>query len=180
MASLLLISIFDFSACEYWTRAICHLCNEAKGIKLIISILITSPEIIYSLRSCFRIEEANYDGSCRRLVNALYTRAPRYLIFYNNMFYWGDNRLHHKNYIWQTNRTLGDTKWFDFSVKRVVDSGIITEGRNGNLKTIFSTSGQTTLNWKYLAKMFMWCLMNVQFRLFFLNLGRISYTENMP
>ena len=62
------------------------------------------------------------------------------------MFYWGDNRLHHKNYIWQTNRTLGDTKWFDFSVKRVVDSGIITEGRIGNLKTIFSTSGQTTLN----------------------------------
>ena len=163
-------------------------------------------------------------------------------MFFNNTFYWGDNILYRPryrqpySYIWQTNRTFGDTKLFNPAANRIVDSGTVTERRNGNLETTFSTSGQTTqkqpfrgvfrkkclekhagehpcrslisikllcnfieialwhgcspvnllyifgtsfprktsgqlllatFNWKYIAKMFMWRLMHVQFRLFF-------------
>ena len=60
--------------------------------------------------------------------------------------------------MFQTNRTFGDTKWFYFEVKmnstrmvlhHIADSGIVSEGRNVHLETTFSTSRQTTLNWKY-------------------------------
>ena len=110
-----------------------------------------SQKIIQSLRSCFRIEEANYDGSCRRIIAALYYAAPRHLTFYNNTFYWEYNHRYQPHYyrhsIYQTNRTFGDTKWFYYNaVNRTVDSGIILEGRNVNLEATFSTSGQTTLN----------------------------------
>ena len=71
-------------------------------------------------------------------------------MFYNNTFYWGSKEFHWRGYyydsIWKTNRTFGDTKWFHNAVNRTVDSGIVLEGRNGNLETTFSTSGQTTLN----------------------------------
>ena len=103
-----------------------------------------SRKIIQSLRFCFRIEEANYDGSCRRIIAASYYAAPGHLTFYNNTFYWEFNYYRH---IFQTNRTFGDTKWFYYNgVNRIVDSGIIFEGRNVNLEATFSTSGQTTLN----------------------------------
>ena len=114
-----------------------------------------SQKIIQSLRSCFRIEEANYDGSCRQIIAALYYNlyyaAPRHLTFYNNTFYWEYNHRYQPHYyrhsIYQTNRTFGDTKWFYYNaVNRTVDSGIILEGRNVNLEATFSTSGQTTLN----------------------------------
>ena len=106
-----------------------------------------SREIIYSLRSCFRIEEANYDGSCRRIIAALYSLyygAPQHLTFYNNTFYWGHNRRYwlrnHYDPIFQTNRTFGDTKWFYYGVNQIVDSGIVLEGRNVNLEATFSTN----------------------------------------
>lgn len=80
-------------------------------------------------------------------------------MFYDNTFYWGRNTywLFHDYYMemFQTNRTFGDTKWFYFEVKRnstrmvlhqITDSGIVSEGRNVNLETAFSTSRQTTLN----------------------------------
>ena len=72
-------------------------------------------------------------------------------MFYNNTFYWEGNRLYWRlnyeySYIFQTNRTFGDTEWSHFTVNRIVDSGIVSEGRNGNLETTFSTSGQTILN----------------------------------
>ena len=105
-----------------------------------ISILITSRETIYLLHSCFRIEEANYDGSCRRIICVFYYRDPRYLMFYNNTFHWEDM---HGN-IWQTNRTFGDTKWFYGSKNLIVDRGRVTEGTNGNFETPFLTSGQGT------------------------------------
>ena len=114
--------------------------------------LIRRREIIYSLRSCFRIEEANYDGSCRRVITAFYYHPPRYLMFYNNKIFWGNNIFHQSfrfwrprfSYIWQTNTTFGDTEWFQFTGDRIVDSGIITEGRNCNLERTFSTRGQVT------------------------------------
>ena len=80
-------------------------------------------------------------------------------MFYDNTFYWGCNTywLFYDYYMemFQTNRTFGDTKWFYFEVKRnstrmvlhqITDSGIVSEGRNVNLETTFSTSRQTTLN----------------------------------
>lgn len=82
-------------------------------------------------------------------------------MFYDNTFYWGwgHNRYWPFYYaymnMFQTNRTFGDTKWFYFEVKRnstrmvlhqITDSGIVSEGRNVNLETTFSTSRQTTLN----------------------------------
>ena len=127
-----------------------HFCNAVEGIniRIRIRILITSQEIIYSLRSCFRIEEANYDGSCRRIMIAFYDRAPRNLIFYNNTLYWEDNELFWKNYkrIWQTNRTTGVTTWFYTTANRIINIGIVTEGKNSNLEMNFSVSGQATLN----------------------------------
>ena len=72
-------------------------------------------------------------------------------MFYNNTFYWKGNRLswrlsYEYSYIFETNRTFGDTEWSQFAVNGIVDSGIVSEGRNGNLKTTFSNSTQTTLN----------------------------------
>ena len=106
-----------------------------------------SREIIYSLRSCFRIEEANYDGSCRRIIAALYSLyygVPRHLTFYNNTFYWRRNGRYwlrnHYGHIFQTNRTFGDTKLFYYGVNQIVDSGIVLEGRNVNLEATFSTN----------------------------------------
>ena len=63
-------------------------------------------------------------------------------MFYNNTFYWGNSYRD----IWQTNRTFGDTKRFYYAGNRIVDSGIVLEGKNGNLERTFSTSGQTILN----------------------------------
>ena len=71
-------------------------------------------------------------------------------MFYNNTFYWGYNILYRSRYrpryshMWQTNRTFGDTKLFNTVANGIVDSGTVTEGRNGNLETTFSTSGQAT------------------------------------
>ena len=65
-------------------------------------------------------------------------------MFYNNTFYWGENASRYTTNIWQTNRTFGDTKFFNTTANRFVDSGTVTEGRNGNLETTFSISGQAT------------------------------------
>ena len=77
-------------------------------------------------------------------------------MFYDNTFYWANRYwLFYRGYIFQTNRTFGDTKWFYFEVKmnsirmglhQIADNGIVSEGRNVNLETTFSTSRQTTLN----------------------------------
>lgn len=83
-------------------------------------------------------------------------------MFYDNTFYLENNVYwilstfyYHYTYMFQTNRTFGDTKWLSIQVKmnstrmglhQIADSGIVSEGRNVNLETTFSTSRQTTLN----------------------------------
>lgn len=142
-AYFLLMLIFDILAVNTEREQFTHFCNDVEEINLRISILITSREIIYSLPSCFRIEEANYDGSCRRIITAFYTLYPQYLIYYNNTLYWGNYGT-----IWQTNRTTGDSTWFVGARYRTADTGIVTEDRNGNLEITFSTNGQAPRNWK--------------------------------
>ena len=90
----------------------------------------------------FSIEEANYDESCRRIITTFYFENTRYLMFYKNTFYWAD----HYGKVWQINQTFGDTTRLQTTVNQIVDSGIVLEGKNDNLQTIFLTSGQTTLN----------------------------------
>ena len=79
-------------------------------------------------------------------------------MFYDNTFCWASGYSVFSGgyvFMFQTNRTFGDTKWFYFKVKmnstrmglhQIADSGIVSEGRNVNLETTFSTSRQTTLN----------------------------------
>ena len=136
------------SACEHWTRAVCHLLKEVEGINLRISIPTMSRDIIYSLRSCFRIEEANYDGSCRRIMAVFYGSAPHSLTFYSNILYWGDSRFYWgpNNKIWQTNRTTGDTTRFHSTVNRIVDIGIVAEGKMVIYKQLFQLIRTSKLN----------------------------------
>ena len=143
LAYFLLMLTFNILPVNTEREQFTHFCNEVEEINLRISILITSREIIYSLPSCFRIEEANYDGSCRRIIIAFYAGYPQYLIFYNNTLYWGN----YYSGIWQTSRTTGDSAWFVGARNRIADSGIVTEDRNGNLELTFSTNGPATLNW---------------------------------
>ena len=97
------------------------------------AVMINKHIIIYTLGTFFRIEEANYDGSCRRIITALYGRAPRSLTFYNNTLYWGDISTYNGAYrIWQTNRTTGDTTVLDNAAIAIVDTGVAKDRRNGN------------------------------------------------
>ena len=57
-------------------------------------------------------------------------------MFYNNTFYWTD----HYGYVLQTNQTFGDTTRLQIRINRIVDSGIVSEGKNSNLETTFLIS----------------------------------------
>ena len=57
-------------------------------------------------------------------------------MFYNNAFYWTD----HYGYVLQTNQTFGDTTRLQIRTNRIVDSGIVSEGKNRNLETNFLIS----------------------------------------
>ena len=66
------------------------------------------------------------------------------------------------SYIWQTNRTFGDTKLFHNAANRIVDSGTVAEGRNGNLETTFSTSGPATQKQEFRGVLRKKCFKNIQ------------------
>ena len=83
-------------------------------------------------------------------------------MLYNNTFYWGENASRYRTYIWQTNRTFGDTKLFNTTANRFVDSGTVTEGRNGNLETTFSISGQATQKQPFRRVLRKRCFKNMQ------------------
>ena len=57
-------------------------------------------------------------------------------MFYDNAFYWTD----HYGYVLQTKQTFGDTTRFQIRINRIVDSGIVSEGKNRNLEINFLIS----------------------------------------